>query len=274
MEEWEELLHPGSLPRSYPTFPHNATPVAHIAPLFLPKTVRAAKNRCTERCYDGCTRAPSRTSLLQARVHEPNLGSHLRAGRRGPYDRLAPLSGLRKELSLSPARIRLPRRLHGFAATLLAAALLGSVLSGCGSSGSSNSSAAPAAVIPASAPLYLEAVLQPSGSLKSETVSAAQRISRSKTPFASLLDVLAGSTGKAPDFAREVKPWLGTHGAVFLSSLTAGGSATQSGLAKSLGQALAGSGLGALASKAVESLLGGGSAQGGPVHTHSPSKKG
>jgi Protein of unknown function (DUF3352) len=32
VEEWEELLHHGSLPRTYPTFPHNATPIAHFLP--------------------------------------------------------------------------------------------------------------------------------------------------------------------------------------------------------------------------------------------------
>jgi len=36
MEEWEEPLHPGSLPRTYPTFSHNATLFAHLLPLFRP----------------------------------------------------------------------------------------------------------------------------------------------------------------------------------------------------------------------------------------------
>ena len=34
VEEWEEPLHPGSLPRTYPTFSHNATLFAHLLPLF------------------------------------------------------------------------------------------------------------------------------------------------------------------------------------------------------------------------------------------------
>ncbi len=32
MEEWEEPLHPGSLPRRYPTLSHDATLIAHVLP--------------------------------------------------------------------------------------------------------------------------------------------------------------------------------------------------------------------------------------------------
>ena len=44
MEEWEELLHLGSLRRTYPTLSHNATLFAHSLPHPHPSTLPRAKN--------------------------------------------------------------------------------------------------------------------------------------------------------------------------------------------------------------------------------------
>ena len=46
VEEWEEPLHLGSLPASYPTFPHNATLIAHFFPQPCPEAVKTGKTPC------------------------------------------------------------------------------------------------------------------------------------------------------------------------------------------------------------------------------------
>jgi len=63
-----------------------------------------------------------------------------------------------------------PRRLT---AALIPVLVLATVaLAGCGSSSSPGSSTDPADVIPASAPLYLGAVVHPSGTLKTDATTA------------------------------------------------------------------------------------------------------
>src|SRR5262249_10306823 len=46
VEEWEELLHPGSLRRTYPTSSHNATPFAHSLPPHHPRAAPTGENPC------------------------------------------------------------------------------------------------------------------------------------------------------------------------------------------------------------------------------------
>ena len=76
-----------------------------------------------------------------------------------------------------------PRRRTAAPALLVfAAAVL--ALAGCGSSSSPGSSADPASVVPASAPLYLGAVVQPAGSLKSSATAAATTLTHQPDPYA------------------------------------------------------------------------------------------
>jgi Protein of unknown function (DUF3352) len=98
-------------------------------------------------------------------------------------------------------------------ATIFAAAL-----GGCGSS-SSGTSASPATVTPASAPLYIDAVVRPEGALKTNATAAGRTLTGRQKPFEGLLKLLAGPTGKTPDYAQEVEPWLGPHAGVFLSAI-------------------------------------------------------
>jgi len=138
---------------------------------------------------------------------------------------------------LRPERTPLPapaRRLP-LAAALAALAAIALLLPGCGSS-TSGTNAKPATAVPASAPLYAAAVVQPSGTLKTNTVSVAQRLTGKQNPFAQLVQALSGPGGTPIDFEKEVKPWLGTNAGLFITS--AGGlSALGQGL---LGQALEG----------------------------------
>jgi hypothetical protein len=100
----------------------------------------------------------------------------------------------------------------------LAAGLLAVLLAGCGSSGSPPQD--PATVVPASAPLYVGAIVQPSGSLKSDTVTAANKLTGSSESFGGLLKLLS-PTGRQLDYDSEVKPWLGEKAGAFLTSVDA-----------------------------------------------------
>jgi Protein of unknown function (DUF3352) len=102
------------------------------------------------------------------------------------------------------------------AAALLALAVL---VGGCGASAKPpGTSASPATVVPASAPLYLDAVVRPEGALKSDATSAASTLTGRAKPFDGLLKLLAGPAGRTPNYAREVSPWLGTRAGVFLGA--------------------------------------------------------
>ncbi len=110
------------------------------------------------------------------------------------------------------------RRRSASAAVLVATALLAAALGGCGGSSPSGTSASPATVTPAATPLYIDAVVQPEGSLKTDATSTARTLTGHQQPFEGLLKLLSGPTGKAPSYSGEVQPWLGPHAGVFLSS--------------------------------------------------------
>ncbi len=76
-------------------------------------------------------------------------------------------------------------RLGRFAVAVLAVALiaLAVLIAGCGSSASTGSSADPAGVAPAYAPVYVGAVVRPSGSLKSEALAAGQALTHQHNPM-------------------------------------------------------------------------------------------
>ncbi len=95
-------------------------------------------------------------------------------------------------------------------------ALLATAIAGCGSS-PSGTSESPATVTPASAPLYIDAVVRPEGSLKTDATATATALTGRQHPFEGLLKLLAAPTGKTPNYAQEVEPWLGTHAGAFLS---------------------------------------------------------
>jgi hypothetical protein len=157
---------------------------------------------------------------------------------------------------------------------LAASAIALLALTSCGSSSPSGTSASPATVVPASAPLYLDAVVQPTGGLKSDALTAGRRLTGRSNPFAGLLKLLQGPTGKAPAYASEVKPWLGPEGGVFLSSIEASGKQSaataaqgllQEALSKALSEGLSGAEAALLGSEGLPALLGQSTIQGALV---------
>jgi hypothetical protein len=157
-------------------------------------------------------------------------------------------------------------------AAIAAAAIVPVALTGCGGSSPSGTSASPATVVPATAPLFVEAVVQPDGELKTDALSTARRLTGRSQPFAGLLKLLQGPSAQPPDYAREVKPWLGPHAGVFLSSLAAGNQSQigqqgllREALTKSLSEGLSGAEAALLGSNGLPGLLNSHAAQGALV---------
>jgi hypothetical protein len=167
-----------------------------------------------------------------------------------------------------PYPIRAARHAWGpFAAMVAVAATLAATLGGCGSS-PSGTSASPATVTPASAPLYVDAVVRPEGSLKTDAISTASALTGRPKPFEGLLKLLQGPTGKTPSYSREVEPWLGPHAGVFLSAIDLSGAQKLLGgevLTKALGEGLTGLESALLGHGGLQAALSSSSAQGALV---------
>ncbi|MCW2966578.1 MAG: hypothetical protein JWM71_350 [Solirubrobacteraceae bacterium] len=104
-------------------------------------------------------------------------------------------------------------------------------LAGCGSSGSSGSSspgADPAKLAPAAAPIYLEAVVRPDGSLGDGAKAALGKLLHTSDPGAKITALLDKAAAKDDVTWEELKPWLGQRLGIFLTSVGAG-SGGQSG---------------------------------------------
>ncbi len=147
-------------------------------------------------------------------------------------------------------------------------AILAAALGGCGSSSSPGTSASPATVTPASTPLYVDAVVRPEGSLKTNATSTARTLTGRQSPFTGLLKLLGGPTGHPPSYASEVKPWLGTHAGVFLSAVDlsrAQGLLSGELLSKTLSEGLTGLEAALLGQGGLQTALGSSGAQGALV---------
>ncbi len=217
--------------------------------------------------------------MLQAAMQRPNLGCHLRGQSPGAYDRRVshphrrPAATTEKgPTALSPTRSLTSRPARLLA--LLVATLAPLALSSCGSSSPSGTSASPATVVPGSAPLYIDAVVTPSGNLKSDALTAGRHLTQRSSPFTGLLALLQGPTGKTPNYEHEVKPWLGPEGGVFLDSASVGRSSgasaaaqelLQQTLSKALAEGLAGAEAALLGSTGLPKILGDSSIQGALV---------
>jgi hypothetical protein len=118
-------------------------------------------------------------------------------------------------------------------ALLAVAVALAAALAGCGSSASPGSTVDPATVIPASAPLFADASVRPSGSLKSAALAAGKALTHQANPYLRLLGALQTPGAPQLSFAHDIAPWLGPSAGVYLSSLASAGtllSNLQSGL--------------------------------------------
>jgi len=102
------------------------------------------------------------------------------------------------------------------AASLTAA--LACALGGCGGSKRPGLGADPAHLVPSSAPLYLGAVVRPSGSLEVHAQSAGRALTGEANPYAGLLGVIRTPGSPALDYKRDVAPWLGGRAGIFVAA--------------------------------------------------------
>ncbi|MGO9247469.1 MAG: DUF3352 domain-containing protein [Solirubrobacteraceae bacterium] len=103
--------------------------------------------------------------------------------------------------------------------SVVASIALAVALAGCGSSSSTGSSADPAGVVPASAAMYVGAVVRPSGTLKTEALAAGHALTHQTDPYTHLLGVLQTPGSPTLDYSSDVAPWLGPNAGLFLTSL-------------------------------------------------------
>jgi hypothetical protein len=101
---------------------------------------------------------------------------------------------------------RAPRRLLALAVAPLAAA---AALAGCGASTGAGATD-PAGLVPASAPVYLEAVLRPDDQEAGDARTALGKILRTSDPGAKLTELIdRGGQQAGIRFAEDIEPWLG-----------------------------------------------------------------
>jgi Protein of unknown function (DUF3352) len=115
-------------------------------------------------------------------------------------------------------------------------------IGGCGSSSSSSAGDVdPATVVPASAAVYASVLIHPTGSLKSNELAAAQKLTHQTDPIGSLIGSLQSSSGSSINYAKDIKPWIGDHASLFISSIDLSGASNDllgGGLTKLLSKSL------------------------------------
>jgi len=92
-------------------------------------------------------------------------------------------------------------------------------IAGCGGSGSSGGE--PAKVAPADAPVFIEASLQPQGSVKEDVESLAQKVAGVDDLgelIVSEAEKAASDSDEPLDFEKEIQPWLGEQAGMYLES--------------------------------------------------------
>jgi hypothetical protein len=110
---------------------------------------------------------------------------------------------------------------------LLATAVVALLAAGCGSSSTTTASsggADPAASVPATAPIYLEAVLKPKGDQKANAEAILGKLLNTADAGAEIRKTLDDQTTKHADgvvFSRDIEPWLGDRVAVAVTKLDA-----------------------------------------------------
>jgi hypothetical protein len=101
-------------------------------------------------------------------------------------------------------------------------------IAGCGDSSSSSSSgnagADPAAFLPASAPVYVEAQVQPTGGLKANVTTVASKILRTADPGGKVVGLIdKGLKDDGDSYEQDIAPWLGQRAGLAITSVGAGG---------------------------------------------------
>jgi hypothetical protein len=101
---------------------------------------------------------------------------------------------------------------------VLAATAAVGLLAGCGSDGSSSTD--PASVSPADAPVFIEAKIQPTGTLKTNLEAIASRVAGVDDlggTIISYIEESASDSDKPLDYDKEIQPWLGESAGIFLT---------------------------------------------------------
>jgi hypothetical protein len=108
---------------------------------------------------------------------------------------------------------------------IVAAAAFALAVAGCGSGSSSSGgeNGDPAKAIPASAPVYLEATIQPTGKQRTDLEAAGRKVLRTSDPAAKLKELIDKAGKKeGKSFDKDIKPWLGAKAAIAVTSVAAG----------------------------------------------------
>jgi hypothetical protein len=102
-------------------------------------------------------------------------------------------------------------------------------IAGCGDSSSNSSSAGnagadPAAFLPASAPVYVEAQVQPSDDLKAGATTVAGKILRTGDPGGKIVGLIdKGLKDDGASYEQDIAPWLGQRAGLAVTGVGAGG---------------------------------------------------
>jgi hypothetical protein len=99
------------------------------------------------------------------------------------------------------------------------AAVVALLVAGCGSSSDSSSGADPATVVPASAPIFIDFTVHPEGATKTNIEELAKKLAGVDNLgdlIVTELENSAAGEGEEFDFEKEVEPWLGEEGGLFL----------------------------------------------------------
>jgi Protein of unknown function (DUF3352) len=123
-------------------------------------------------------------------------------------------------LQPSPHRSRL-LSLGRLLPVALAALLCAAVIAACGSSSHSDGTTAdPAGATPASSPIYLGAIVGPSGSQADSALAAGKALTHQEDPYQRLVAILQTPGSPPLNYKSDVEPWLGPNAGVFLHSLS------------------------------------------------------
>src|SRR6476660_6775321 len=124
-----------------------------------------------------------------------------------------------------PARMPALVKLR-FLLPVLPAAVVALLVAGCGGGGSDSSGGAdPASVMPASAPVYLDFTVRPEGETKTNVEALAKSIAGVDALGELIIGELeqsASEDGEEFDYEKEVEPWLGEEGGLFLQEYVEG----------------------------------------------------
>jgi hypothetical protein len=119
-----------------------------------------------------------------------------------------------------------PRAVAITVCAVVAVAIVGiviAIVAGRGGSNATGTSVDPARAVPASAPLYASADVRLKGEKRSATLAVGSALTHQPDPYMRLLSVLQTPGSPAPNFSRDVAPWLGNRAGIFLTSLRSSG---------------------------------------------------